>query len=160
MCGKSFTSGSTLCCLQKVHTREKSYECSDCGKSLSMDQYSFDTAELTQEKGLMSAAMPTSNSALHCHQSVHIVEWTLTEVNVGNLLGIVPNWITPESSHWRKHYECTDCGRSSARFSYLSKHQRVHTGERPYECSECENPYFCLCPWLSLEWLLQWRMAL
>ncbi|NXC62761.1 ZN397 protein, partial [Aleadryas rufinucha] len=34
-------------------------------------------------------------------------------------------------------YECGECGMSFRQSSYLRAHQRFHTGERPHECGEC-----------------------
>ncbi|NXJ94249.1 ZNF3 protein, partial [Corythaixoides concolor] len=36
-----------------------------------------------------------------------------------------------------KPYMCADCGKSFSRRSHLIQHQRVHTGERPYQCKDC-----------------------
>ncbi|NWT79867.1 ZN397 protein, partial [Lanius ludovicianus] len=34
-------------------------------------------------------------------------------------------------------YECPECGQRFRDSSSLRAHQRIHTGERPYECGEC-----------------------
>ena len=36
-----------------------------------------------------------------------------------------------------KPYECSDCGKKFSHPSGLNKHKRVHSGEKPFECSEC-----------------------
>ncbi|XP_008049912.2 zinc finger protein 514 [Carlito syrichta] len=40
-----------------------------------------------------------------------------------------------------KPYECSECGRAFGHISSLIKHQRTHTGEKPYECSECGRAF-------------------
>ena len=41
-----------------------------------------------------------------------------------------------------KPYECKRCGKCFSRRESLRRHDRVHTGEKPYECKQC-NTFFC-----------------
>ena len=68
----------------------------------------------------------------------------MSVVNVEVPLATLSGLISHQRIHiGDKPYECGECGKSFHHRSDLIKHQIVHTGESPYECSECGKFFAC-----------------
>ena len=44
-----------------------------------------------------------------------------------------------------KPYKCTECGQTFARKHHLDSHMLRHTGEKPFECTECDKAFAHKC---------------
>ncbi|XP_028824706.1 zinc finger protein 135-like, partial [Denticeps clupeoides] len=89
-CGKIFAKAGVLKKHKTTHTGKKLYQCPQCVKSF------------------------TRSSYLQSHKRTHTGE---------------------------KPYQCVHCGKSFAKTSHLKRHKRTHTGEKPYKCEECGRSF-------------------
>ncbi|KAG7326031.1 hypothetical protein KOW79_010956 [Hemibagrus wyckioides] len=116
-CEKGFTPQNHLSLCRSVHTREKPFYCSHCGKNFTRkDNLQTHMRIHTGEVFCCSQCGKSfiRESHLQLHQRIHTGE---------------------------KPYQCSQCGKSFNQMSAFKRHQRTHTGEKPYQCSHCEKSF-------------------
>ncbi|XP_073540337.1 uncharacterized protein [Phyllobates terribilis] len=141
-CVEQFTKNGSLSIQGRIHTPEKPYFCSDCGKCFRRKSF------LSRHKIIHTLEKPFSCSEcgkrfinrtnLGVHLRIHTGEKPFTCSECGKCFTQKPSLVEHQRIHTgEKPYSCAECGRCFTQKSSLVKHERHHSGEKPYLCFEC-----------------------
>ncbi|XP_034043650.1 uncharacterized protein LOC117525830 [Thalassophryne amazonica] len=118
-CPKTFLNKSKLEKHLSIHTGERPHLCSLCGN------------------GFVNAA------SLKIHLRVHTGEKPFPCSKCSKSFRTSSGLRLHSTQHMavQPRYQCPDCSKSYGRMTELKKHQRYHTGDKPYSCNCCNKRF-------------------
>ncbi|XP_052763733.1 uncharacterized protein LOC128205811 [Mya arenaria] len=150
VCGLSFDGTFKLKRHMSIHTGIKQHKCEKCGKQYldlaSLKNHIMQIHDNIRPYVCEICAMEfTVKSNMLRHQRRHRGEYHFFCDDCGK--GFVANCdltrhkLTHKPDKAKKKHACKYCGKLFTRASKVQVHERIHTGERPYECSLCQKKF-------------------
>ncbi|XP_027272732.1 zinc finger protein 433-like isoform X2 [Cricetulus griseus] len=145
VCGESFINSIDLLNHENIHIRQERYICWKCGKTYTYGEY-FESHEVTHTEGKPYACKHcrkvfTSSSILNVRQRKE-KRYTSKRYGKAFFVGSSSHKKHERNHSGEKPYACRHCGKHFRHASSCNKHERKHTGKKPYECRHCGKAFF------------------
>ncbi|KAL8599774.1 hypothetical protein ACOMHN_040484 [Nucella lapillus] len=151
VCGKAFTKSSNLKEHKLIHAERTSFACDICGKTFARARMMRKHKLLHNGENPFACNMCNKVFITSTHLRIHMYTHTGERpykcphcdagFNQSNCLQVHIRSVHLEI---RPHV-CDVCGSSFPEKSALTKHKRIHSGEKPYTCDICETAFTFRC---------------